>query len=280
MEVHRVKIPSDNDSLFNFPLNKYFNFDRYVARDWMEQNWTISLYGIGVYALFIYFGQEYMKNRKPMDLKRALAIWNFTLAAFSITGTVSVISEFIFVLRQEGGFHSTVCAPCSEISDSAVFWGWMFCMTKLAELIDTVFIVLRKRPLIFLHFYHHITVLLYAWYFYSDEIAPARWFIMVNFIIHSVMYTYYSLRSIGVYIPKPIAMAITVSQLSQMVIGVYVNVYAYKALNRGEACDVKYHHLHVGLGLYASYFVLFGNYFYWAYFKGKGFTSIKGTKTE
>lgn len=30
------------------------------------------------------------------------------------------------------------------------------------ELGDTLFIVLRKRPLIFLHYYHHVAVLIYT----------------------------------------------------------------------------------------------------------------------
>jgi hypothetical protein len=42
----------------------------------------------------------------------------------------------------------------------------IFCISKVPELIDTLFIVLRKQKLIFLHWFHHATVLIYSWYRY------------------------------------------------------------------------------------------------------------------
>jgi len=79
------------------------------------------------------------------------------------------------------------------------------------------------------------------------------------------MYSYYALRSVGVSIPKWIAMTITTLQLSQMVIGVTVNVYAYRMKLEGVDCDVSLHHLNMGLTMYASYFILFAHFFYRAY---------------
>ena len=50
--------------------------------------------------------------------------------------------------------------------------------SKLPELGDTLFIVLRKQQLIFLHWYHHITVFIYVWYSYAGHTAPGRWFMV------------------------------------------------------------------------------------------------------
>ena len=41
-----------------------------------------------------------------------------------------------------------------------------------------------------------MTVLIYAWYSFSEYSAQARWFIVMNYLVHSVMYTYYALKSI------------------------------------------------------------------------------------
>ena len=53
----------------------------------------------------------------------------------------------------------------SYIEDDKVsgFWATMFVLSKVPELGDTMFVVLRKQPLIFLHWYHHATVLVYCW---------------------------------------------------------------------------------------------------------------------
>jgi hypothetical protein len=44
--------------------------------------------------------------------------------------------------------------------------------------------------------YHHMTVLFYSWYSYADYISPARWFVVMNYLVHSLMYTYYALKVI------------------------------------------------------------------------------------
>jgi len=145
------------------------------------------------------------------------------------------------------------------------FWAFVFVLSKVLELGDTVFIVLRKTPLIFLHWYHHIATLLYSWYSYKEYIAPARWYITLNFLIHSCMYTYYGLKALRYRIPKSVSVLITSLQLIQMVIGVAVNVHAYQSLQNGVACDVNERNVILSLMMYASYFILFARFFYKSY---------------
>ncbi len=145
------------------------------------------------------------------------------------------------------------------------FWNWMFTLSKVPELGDTVFIVLRKQPLIFLHWYHHVTVLLYAWYSYSDYIATARWFVCMNYLVHSAMYSYYALKALKFRVPRWIAMSITTAQLAQMVMGAAVNIWAYQVKQAGNECHVSYDNIKISLLMYTSYFVLFARFFRRAY---------------
>ena len=112
--------------------------------------------------------------------------------------------------------------------------------------------MLRKQKLIFLHWYHHITVLIYCWYSFSQYTAPARWFVVMNFVVHSIMYTYYAFRAlrcvmscivqsfivinnlIRYRVPKIIAITITSLQLIQMIVGCAVNYLAFSYKQNGE----------------------------------------------
>lgn len=243
------------------------DFNKFESKVWMEENWTSSFYYVGAYLLFIFLGQQYMQNRPRFELKKPLIVWNLALAAFSIFGAFRSVPELLWILNRPKGFHHSVCYPSWGQNQAWQLWTFLFVTSKALELGDTVFIVLRKQPLIFLHWYHHVTVLLYSWYSYSEFIAPARWYVTTNFVIHSFMYSYYFLRAMRVWIPKPIAVAITSLQIVQMIVGVTVNVHAYFAKQKGEACDVSDQNIQLSLIMYGSYFVLFARFFYQAYLR-------------
>ena len=67
-------------------------------------------------------------------------------------------------------------------------------MSKRVELGDTLFIVVRKQKLIFLHYIHPVLALIYPWYSVSQNISLECWFVTVNYVVHSSMYSYYAER--------------------------------------------------------------------------------------
>lgn len=167
-----------------------------------------------------------------------------------------------------------LCSSFIEHDRVAGCWSFLFVLSKLPELGDTVFIVLRKQPLIFLHWYHHITVLLYSWFSYTEYTSSARWYIVMNYCVHSIMYSYYALRSMGYQPWKNIAMLITSCQLTQMIVGCAVNIWAAQYLQEGkQECHISWFNIKLSLAMYFSYFVLFARFFYKAYVspnRGKG----------
>lgn len=254
---------------YSYIFNFESDFIHQETRTWMTENWTKGFYYVGVYMVLIFGGQHLMQSRPRFELRGVLSVWNTALATFSIMGACRTVPEFLHTLTNHGLYHS-VCIPSFIEQDKVSgFWTWMFVLSKLPELGDTIFIVLRKQPLIFLHWYHHITVLLYSWFSYTEYTASARWFIVMNYCVHSVMYTYYALRAMGYSPPRQIAMFITSLQLLQMVVGCAINIWAHQLLQAQAECHISPFNIKLSIAMYFSYFVLFARFFHKAYLTGQ-----------
>ncbi|VVC34103.1 ELO family,ELO family, conserved site [Cinara cedri] len=261
--------PSNYSYVFDFEEN----FEYESTRKWMAANWTNGFYYCTIYALVVFGIRRLMRNHTGFRLKGLLILWNTMLATFSLVGFSRTAPELFRVLNKYG-LHHSVCVT-SYVEDDPVsgFWSWLFVLSKLPELGDTIFIVLRKQPLIFLHWYHHITVLLYTWFSYHEFTSSARWFIVMNYSVHSMMYTYYAARAMGYRPPTQISMFITASQLTQMIVGCFINYTTYGYLKAGgpQSCRVSKLNVTLSSAMYFSYFVLFAQFFYNAYIlKSKG----------
>jgi len=258
-----------------------FDFERFsdrveTLRDlrvFMIERWHNSFFYALAYLFLIYTGQIYMKNKPRFELRLWLAAWNTLLALFSIFGAIRVLPELIYVISRYG-FKYSICNN-SNAFGVVGFWTWAFCFSKLPELIDTVFIVLRKQPLIFLHWYHHASVLIYCWFSYQDYSSTGRWFCGLNYVVHGVMYSYYAFRAMKFRIPRGVAMLITILQLTQMIVGCYINLQAWQYKKNGEVCHVSEENLKYSLIMYATYFLLFAHFFLGAYVLK---SSLKGKK--
>jgi len=230
-------------------------------------HWHLTGYISLAYVIVIFGLKKYMSNRKRFEIQTPLFLWSLALAVFSIIGAIRTIGEAVWTGRNHDVYYSA-CNP-SIFYGSTAFWSLAFVLSKVIELGDTVFIVLRKQPLIFLHWYHHFTVLVYSFYTYSQHSGPGRWFCVMNYVVHSFMYSYYALRAAKINVPKFVNIAITSMQIIQMTLGTGVCIYAYYLKYQGVFCHITYDNLHCGLLMYISYFLLFGNYFFHTYLKSK-----------
>lgn len=253
-------------------------FDERRAFEWMQENWTSSFMFCGLYAALVFAGQHFMRERPKLNLRRPLALWSLSLAIFSIVGAVRTGLYMTHVLTTSG-FKQSVCDTSFYSAPLTKFWAYAFVLSKAPELGDTVFIVLRKQRLIFLHWYHHITVLLYSWFSYKDQVAGGGWFMTMNYFVHSLMYTYYAARAAGVRIPRFCAMIITVMQILQMVMGLSVVILVYRWLNDAH-CPSNMHNITFGSLMYLSYLILFAMFFYESYLKGSPASTSSSGKAK
>jgi len=247
-----------------------------------RQNYWLGPAVCVLYLLFIYIGPKVMGGRKPWDLRTPLKFWNLCLAVFSFIGTVRVLPHLVYLLLSLGWNVSMCTPPAFTYGHGACgLWVMLFIYSKYFELVDTVFIVLRKKPLTFLHWYHHLTVLLYTWDAYVQEQPPGIYFVAMNYTVHAIMYFYYFLAAVMSKPPKW-AVFVTILQISQMFIGVYVTGWGlyysfnYSGIDYMEAhtapkpltvgCAVSRYNLYGGCLMYSTYFYLFAQFFvnrYW-----------------
>ncbi|CAM4712632.1 hypothetical protein PO909_012314 [Leuciscus waleckii] len=252
-----------NDSLYAFDFER--QFDERVALEWFQQNWGTAFVLSGTYAVAIYLGRVYMKTRQKLDLRTPLMLWSLSLALFSIIGALRTC-WYMFTVVTTHGFRQSVCDTDFYSAPVSKFWAFAFALSKAPELGDTVFIVLRKQRLIFLHWYHHITVLLYSWYSYKDHVAGGGWFMTINYTVHAFMYSYYTARAAGVRVPKPFAMLITLMQMLQMLAGLSVLMLVFSWKHHAH-CVSTMHNIIYGSAMYLSYLLLFSLFFYNSYLK-------------
>lgn len=229
-----------------------------------NNNYVIPTVCIVAYLIFCFGGKAIMENRKPFDLRIPLAYWNLFLSLFSLYGAIRTVPHLLYLIANNS-FETTVCENVYATygGGASGFATGLFILSKIPELIDTVFIVLRKKPLIFLHWYHHVTVLAFCWNSYVTQSSAGLYFVAMNYTVHAVMYFYYYLMALRV-VPKWFpSWIITLMQITQMIIGtgivcasLYFHFYGGKLFAPG-ACRNAPSNLLVGGIIYASYLYLF-----------------------
>ena len=221
------------------------------------------------YIAIVLLGRFLMRNRQPMMLRTALCMWSTALSVFSIYASIKII-PLMYEELTLGGFEYSLCELNFYVgSTKRGIWAFLFPFSKLLELVDTAFIVLRKSKISFLHCYHHATVFMLCWYSYATPASPAVWGRTVNFFVHAVMYTYYAVKASGRYPPRALAQAITTLQLTQMFFGLFYTFTAIKLYYSGQVCGVTRQFVTISCLLFGSYAILFMNFYYWTYIHNK-----------
>jgi len=254
-------------------------YDPFPMLHWMEENPKVPIIGVIFYLAFCIFGQRYMKSRDPWQWRGILAVWNLSLSLFSWIGAIRTAPQLMhnlatYSIRDNLCFDPRVTYGCG----SSGLWVQLFILSKFPELFDSFFIVIHKKKLIFLHWYHHVTVLLYCWHSYVTKSPSGLFFVVMNYSVHAIMYGYYFLMAIKMK-PKWLnAMIITTAQITQMVVGVAITIstfYYYHAEGPSGSCNIQKQNNVAAFIMYGSYLFLFAQFFVRRYFKVKAIVKKK-----
>lgn len=151
-----------------------------------------------LYMALVYYGPRLMATRAAFQLKYSLLVYN----AFQISLSTYMFYEFFMSAYLAG--YDLSCQPVDTSMNPLALRMtrvcWWFFFSKIIDLMDTVFLVLRKKnnQLSFLHVYHHSTMIFNWWIGVKYAPGGQAFFCgMLNSLVHSVMYSYYLLSSLG-----------------------------------------------------------------------------------
>ena len=136
----------------------------------------------------------------------------------------------------------------------------LFIFSKLPELADTLFIILKNKRVELIHWFHHVSVMLFCWHALATEYAPGMIFAVMNYGVHSLMYLYFAITTQFVWTRihlKNVGFVTTCLQTSQMVIGIAVNAYAAYVHTYRKECYIVDSTVRAAVFMYSTYFVLF-----------------------
>eukprot|EP00934_Nitzschia_sp_Nitz4_P007957 Nitzschia sp. Nitz4//scaffold37_size175936//12371//13420//NITZ4_002024-RA/size175936-processed-gene-0.170-mRNA-1//1//CDS//3329549722//7947//frame0 len=249
----------------------YFSFEKeydpITVLNWMRDRPMLPVFTCVAYGVLILLGQHAMKNRESWKWRNAMAVWNLSLSVFSWIGMFRTLPQLMHNLYYMSVRDNFCLDPRSTYgSGSTGLWVQLFILSKFPELVDTFFIIIHKKPLIFLHWYHHITVLLYCWHSYVTVSPPGIFFVVMNYSVHASMYGYYFLMAMKLRPKWFNPMIITGFQISQMVVGVIVTVLGFYYYSTDAECKIEKENNTAAFVMYGSYLFLFLQFFIGRYF--------------
>ncbi|GAB0090387.1 Elongation of very long chain fatty acids protein [Sergentomyia squamirostris] len=203
----------------------YFNYLFVESGDPRVYSWPLMQSPLGIFAIIIIYlctvlkwGPDFMKNRRPFDLKLLIAAYNFSMIFMCC---------WIIYSYHEIGLRISTFLSCinmdfavTPISMRTLHISWYVMMSKVIELVDTVFFVLRKKQkqVSVLHVYHHASTLFLCWLAVKYVgTGMALFSIILNAFVHVLMYSYYFLSIFQrlQHRLRPIKPYITVIQMVQ-----------------------------------------------------------------
>jgi elongation of very long chain fatty acids protein 6 len=259
-------------------FEKYY--DPMPVLHYMQQHPFIPILTCALYVALIFAGQYYMRHRPRYQWRYTMALWNVVLSTFSGIGMLRTVPPLLHNLYTLSVRDNVCLDPRATYgSGSTGLWVQLFVLSKFPELVDTFFIVIHKKPLIFLHWYHHITVLLYCWHSYVTKSPPGIFFVVMNYSVHAIMYLYYggmTLRIVPSWFHPAI---ITTFQISQMVVGVLVTAVAFYYSLTSANCGITTENNTAAFLMYGSYLLLFVQFFLGRYHSKTGVSSKRNSSS-
>ncbi|KAJ1884688.1 Fatty acyl-CoA elongase/Polyunsaturated fatty acid specific elongation enzyme, partial [Kickxella alabastrina] len=170
---------------------------RWVNGTTYLSTWQEVGLGMIVYLGAIFSIQFLMRSHKGFKLNRLAQVHNLILTLVSLVLLVLFVEELAPIIS-EGGLFYAVCDQRAWTQRLEVLY-YLNYLTKWLEFTDTVFLALKKKPLQFLHVYHHTLTMVLCFTQLNGATSVSWVVITLNLFVHVIMYFYYFLASCGIH---------------------------------------------------------------------------------
>jgi len=173
---------------------------RFHSGEYPMSTWPAIMIAIAIYLVTIFSLKAWMKNREKFSLSIIVPIHNTFLMLLSLLMGIGLIFEMTQIAVRPGTrMEVMLCDSEKKLAvGPQIVWFYIFLLSKFYELLDTVIIILKKRPLIFLHVYHHFITIVLTYAMLDNEVAMQWFCIIANVIVHVPMYQHYAISSLGI----------------------------------------------------------------------------------
>ena len=186
-----------------------------------------------------------------------IALHNLALAIFS---GVCAWNSWRVVLQHgfDRGFMAVYCDTDGALWHNGLgAWSFIFYISKYYEFVDTWVLVLKGKPASFLQVYHHTGIAFIMWCAVASQSAWLLFVVLLNSVIHTLMYTYFLIKTISPKTEIRAARYLTMAQITQFLTGIACTTGIFFL---GNDCDTQSSRfalagLHIyGYGLIALFF--------------------------
>ncbi|KAG0645797.1 Fatty-acid synthase [Hyphodiscus hymeniophilus] len=147
--------------IMGYPAHKF----KFVTGQTPMSTLTETVSMIALYLIVIFGGREFMRNRQPLKLNGLFMAHNLCLTVISGSLLVLFAEQLIPTLWRHG-LYENICGG-SGWTPPLVLLYYLNYLVKYFELIDTVFLMVKKKPL--------IHVVMYWYYFQSARGVRVSW---------------------------------------------------------------------------------------------------------
>jgi elongation of very long chain fatty acids protein 4 len=226
----------------------------------------VPIAAMTIYVVAVFFGKKIMADREPLEIQQYVFVYNLYQVILNIWTVYEMIKEVYvnpwYTLKH--GFLPWGHRPQPGYEGYRIsFLVWVHYNNKFVELLDTIWMVLKKKnnQITFLHCYHHM-LLIWVWW-HCCSIAPGgeAWFgACCNSLIHVYMYGYYTLALLKIPV-NFMKIYMTSAQMIQFVVCLcHASYVAYYQTSPFALCvDQAF--------VMTNMLYLFGKFFYKSYMK-------------